>query len=208
MRLPSFSATRLTGSIFALLLTVLVGVAQAADYKIDTAHSGVAFKIKHMGINNVRGAFNDFSGTISFDPANLDATKVSVTIQAASVDTGNEARDNHLRTADFFEVEKYPTITFVSTKVKDYDGDTLTLIGDLTMHGVTKEIELAVTELGPELYIEERKATKRAAVATTKINRLDFGISTKQMLGIGELSLGDIVTIEIDLQLDKVEPTA
>jgi len=194
----------LRGGLLAFMFTLLLGIAQAADYKIDNAHSSVAFKLRHMGVSWTKGTFKEMAGTIKYDAAKPEDTVINVTIQVASIDTDNDARDKHLKTADFFDAEKYPTIVFKSTGVTDHKDGTLTVSGDLTMHGVTKPVDLEVTELGPEVYIEEFKTTKRAASAKTKINRLDFDVSTDQMMGMGEMSIGKDVMIEIELELDKV----
>lgn len=194
----------LRGGLLALIFTMLLGIAQAADYKIDTAHSSVAFKLRHMGVSWTKGTFKSFDGTIKYDAAKPEDTAINVTIQVDSIDTDNEGRDKHLKTADFFDAEKYPTIVFKSTKVVDHKDGTMTVTGDLTMHGITKAVDLEVTELGPEVYIEEFKITKRAVSAKTTINRLDFGVSTDQMMGMGEMSIGKDVFIEIELELDKV----
>ena len=109
----------------------VAGVAMADTYNIDAAHTQVLFKVKHLGISTVTGKFVKFSGTFEFDPENLATGKTSVTIDVASIDTGVEDRDNHLRAPDFFEVEKYPEITFKSTKVQNVKGDKFEIVGDL-----------------------------------------------------------------------------
>ena len=129
-----------------------------------------------------------------------------MTIDAASVNTRNEGRDKHLRNPDFFDVEKYPTITFVGTEVKDFKGDSLTLVGELTMHGVTKPIEMKVTDLSEDL--DTGKGVKRGATAELVINRQDWGIAFNSMLGVGEAAVGDEVHIEIQVELNRVEPEA
>ena len=115
-----------------------------SNWKIDSHHSDVLFSIKHLGISTVRGKFNTVSGEASFDPADLSKLELSATIDVASVDTGNHDRDEHLKKADFFDVETYPTITFVSKSVVNKSADNHHIVGDLTIHGVTKEVTLDV----------------------------------------------------------------
>ena len=127
----------------ALALAVPV-VSVAGDYNIDVSHSEVLFRVKHLGISKVTGGFTMFEGSFQFDPADFSKTKAMLTIDPSSVDTGNEKRDEHLRSGDFFDVAKFPEMTFVSTKVTDITDDSFHLHGDLTMHGVTKPVVLEV----------------------------------------------------------------
>ena len=128
-----------TAILTALVLVLGFGtVAAQGTYGIDTAHSNVGFKVRHL-VSKVSGGFNDFDGTIVADFNNLDSSSVEFTIQAASIDTKNEKRDGHLRSADFFDVEKYPEIIFKSSKITKIDGDSFAVLGALTMHGVSKD---------------------------------------------------------------------
>ncbi len=168
-------------------------------HAIDATHSNVEFAVKHMMISTVKGRFGDVSGTVNV-PASGEPT-VDVTIKAASIDTRVEARDNHLRSADFFDVEKYPVITFKSTRVTDVKSDTFKLVGDLTMHGVTREVTLDVTAegRGKDPWGGERAGYS----AVTRINRKDFGLTWNQVLETGGIAVGDEIKISLDLELVK-----
>ena len=188
--------------IISAILFSLPSAAFAGNWTIDSAHSFDGFKIKHMMISDVRGSFRDVQGTAVFDANDLKQAKVNVEIAAASIDTGIKKRDDHLRSADFFDVEKYPTLTFTSKQVKNISGDNFTLVGDLTIHGVTKEVELAVT--GPTAEMKDPWGnTRRAAKATTEINRKDFGLTWNSVLEAGGVLVGDEVQIEIEVQFIK-----
>jgi len=171
----------------------------AAEYKVDKAHTTVSFKIRHL-FTNVAGRFDDFDGAVSFDPAAFADSTVSGAIQVASINTNNEKRDTHLRSADFFDVEKYPTITFKSTKVTDIDEakNTAKLHGNLTMHGVEKPIVLDVAYLGTGK--DPWGNTRGGFVATTTLNRKDFGITWNETLESGGLLLGEEVEVEINFE--------
>lgn len=165
-------------------------------HAIDPTHSNVEFAVKHMMISTVKGRFGDVSGTVTV-PANGEPA-VDVTINAASIDTRVEARDNHLRSADFFDVEKYPTLRFVSTKAtRSSDGYTLT--GDLTIRDVTRPVTLRVTEEGAG--IDPWGNVKSAFSATGKINRADFGLTWNAALETGGVLVSEEVKLSIDVQL-------
>jgi len=191
--------------IFLLIVTALIilpGTAFSSVWQIDPMHSVANFKIKHMMISDVLGNFRDVKGTLQLNEENLANSKVDVTIGAASIDTGVDKRDAHLKSADFFDVEKYPNLTFTSKQVKPAGKDTLTLIGDLTIHGVTKEVVLSVS--GPTAEIKDPWGNlRRAAKGTTQINRKDFGLTWNAALEAGGVLVGDEVTIEIDAQFIK-----
>jgi len=180
---------------------LLSASARAADtYNIDPAHSSVAFSVSHMVINNVKGMFKDFTGTVVLDNNAIQEAKG--TIQTKSVDTGVERRDGDLRSANFFEIEKYPTITFQSKRVEKKGGETL-LIGDFTMHGVTKELSLPVKLAGP---IKDPFGNTRIGLqAKTKLNRRDFGLTYGKVLETGGLVVGDEVEIEINAEATKAK---
>jgi polyisoprenoid-binding protein YceI len=162
--------------LLALLITLVLLVplsALAQTYTVDPAHTTIQFKVKNMGFMNVKGEFDKFKGTVVMDEADITKAKVDVTIETASLKTGIDMRDNHLRSADFFDVVKFPTMTFVSTKVeKGTDKDTLKVTGNLTIKGVTKQVELLVD--GTKSLLGEQK---RTATATATVNRQDFGVS-------------------------------
>jgi polyisoprenoid-binding protein YceI len=191
---------RVTTVALALLLALpALAAAAATTYNVDPVHSTVGFKVRHF-VTSVPGRFNDFAGTIVYDPENPAASKVEFTVQAASLDTRNERRDGHLKSADFFDVEKHPTLTFKSKKVSG-SGDALQLTGDLTIRGVTKEVTVPVEVLGT-------MGAKAGFATEFKIDRTDFGVAWNRAAEGGGSILGDEVTIRIDVEADKVEPAA
>jgi polyisoprenoid-binding protein YceI len=171
-------------------------------YQIDTAHSGAQFTVRHMMITNVRGGFRKVSGTVVYDAENPSASTIEADIDAASISTNEDQRDAHLRSADFLDVEKFPTITFRSTSVQP-DGDgAFRVAGDLTIHGVTRPVTLAVEGLTPETK-DPWGNLRSGASATTKIKRSDFGLTWNAALETGGLVVGDELKIELDLSLVK-----
>lgn len=183
----------------AIVLTALAALPLRADtFTIDPAHSEVTFQIRHL-VSQVRGRFNDFTGTIQMDPKNLPASSVEFQIKAASIDTNQADRDKHLRSADFFDVEKFPEITFKSKSIKPAGKDTYNVTGTLTMHGVSKEVTLPVTYLG-----QANMRGVRAGFATsTTLDRKDYGIVWNRALDNGGGILGDDVKVEINLETVK-----
>jgi polyisoprenoid-binding protein YceI len=175
--------------------------AQPSTYVIDAAHSAVQFSVRHMMVSNTRGEFRKFEGRIVYDPKNPAAAKVETTIDAASIDTHEARRDADLRSAEFFDVAKHPTITFKS-KQAEKSGDKLLIKGDLTMRGVTKEVTLTVEGPTPEIK-DPRGNIKIGASATTKVNRKDFGLVYNQVLETGGVLVGDEVTITLDIEARK-----
>jgi len=173
--------------------------ANAADsYKIDPAHTSVGFSVRHMGVSNVKGHFDDFAGSVVLDNGRIQAA--TATIQVKSVNTGIEKRDNHLRTADFFEATKYPEISFKTKKVEK-SGDQTILIGDFTMRGVTKELRLPVTVSGP---VKDPQGNTRIGLeAKATVNRKDYGMKFNAVMETGGLMVGDEVTIEINAEAVK-----
>ncbi len=192
MKRAFVAAAALTLALPALAL------AEPVTYKVDSSHSGVNFSIRHF-VSNVPGRFKDFSGTIVYDKANPAASKVDFSVQAASVDTGNSDRDAHLRTADFFDTEKFPAWTFSSTQVKAKDADTLEVTGDLTAHGVTKKVTLDVDFLGT---VKTPKSEKAGFETSFTINRKDFGIVWNRVLDAGGTVLGDDVKVTVSIEAD------
>jgi polyisoprenoid-binding protein YceI len=173
--------------------------AQAGTWQIDPNHSSAQFSVKHLGVSTVRGAFTKVSGSAKYDPADPAKSSVDVTIDANSVDTRVEMRDNDLRSPNFLDVQKYPAITFKSRQTKAAGNGKLQIVGDLTIHGVTKEVVLDVD--GPSAQIKDPWGNQRiGASATTKINRQDFGIT--YLPGV----VGDDLTITIDTEL--IQPPA
>lgn len=190
----------------ALLLAVgLVASAPAgaATYDIDTAHSSVGFQIKHLAISKVNGGFTDFSGTFEYEPGKPEAWSVTAQIQLASIDTDNSDRDDHLRGPDFFEVEKYPVMTFRSTGVK-MDSDTEgKLMGELTLHGVTKPVTLDMEFNGA--VTDPWGNHKVGFSATGKIDRKDWDLTFNKALDAGGLLIGEDVKIDIEIEAAQVK---
>jgi len=170
----------------------------AETYNIDPAHSSVGFGVSHMVINTVRGKFNEFTGTVTVDGKEVKDAKG--TIQTKSIDTGVANRDKHLRSGDFFDVEKYPTITFVSKKAEMKDGQTV-LTGDFTMHGVTKELSIPVKVKGP---IKDMMGMQRIGLeGRTEISRKDYGLTWNKALETGGVVVGDEVELQINAEATK-----
>lgn len=173
----------------------------AGDYRMDVAHSTIGFSIRHNELALVSGRFKDFSGTIKYDDKDLTKSSVEFSAKVTSIDTGVEARDRHLRTADFFEVEKFPEMTFKSTRV-ERKGKSNILHGDLTLKGVTKPVALPFTLTGA---IKDGRGNTRIGIAAqTKIDRRDFGITWGSALPGGGFNVGHEVMI--DLQLQALQP--
>jgi polyisoprenoid-binding protein YceI len=188
-----------------ILIGVMAGLVSTSvlaldTYKVDPAHSSINFTIEHMVINTVHGRFNQFEGSLVVDPEKNNALKeASATIQAKSIDTGISKRDDHLRSADFFGAEKFPTITFEGSEVKQ-EGNDQVLVGKFTMHGVTKEIALPFKLKGP---ISAMGGTRLGFEVTTKLNRKDFGLTYNKVLEAGGLMLGEEVAIQINAEFVK-----
>jgi polyisoprenoid-binding protein YceI len=200
--------TRLRGLVGAAVLAAGLqpgaGPVQAADsLRIDRAHSNVGFRVRHIN-TMVPGRFKEFEGTIEFDEQNKMASKVTATIQTASIDTNVERRDNHLRSPDFFDVAKHPAITFTSTGVSDVQGNKAKVKGQLTIHGVTKDVVLDTEYLGKA---KDPQGTVRYGFqASTRINRKDFGMTWSQPLETGGLLVGDDVEITLDVEALVPQP--
>lgn len=194
-------------SLTALTLLILLALflsagsidarADAVVYDIDPDHSQVTFKVKHLGISNVRGGFDLFEGSYSFDDQDPSNSIVETEIVASSINTNKKKRDDHLRSDEFLDVEKFPSITFKSREVKG-SGEDLQIIGDLTIHGVTKEVTLDTEYEGSAT---DPWGNKRSAfTATTEINRKDFGMTWNKALEAGGFLVGDNVEITIEVQ--------
>jgi polyisoprenoid-binding protein YceI len=189
--------SRFVWALVASLSIAASAAAQAGTWQIDPNHSSAQFAVKHLAVSTVRGAFTKVSGSAKYDPADPSKTSLEATIDANSVDTRVEMRDNDLRSARFFDVQKYPTITFHSKQVQVVGQGKLKISGELTIHGVTKDVTLDVD--GPSAPIKDPmgKGQRIGASATTKVNRQDFGITT--MPG----GIGDEITITIDTELTQ-----
>lgn len=180
----------------AVFVFISSAFAQVETWKIDPAHSAAQFSVRHLGISTVRGEFKKVSGSANYDPADPAKTSIEATIDATTIDTRVDRRDNDLRGPEFFDVQKYPTITFKSKRTEAEGTGKLKITGDLTIHGVTKEVVLDVD--GPTPSIKDPKGNLHmGASATTKINRKDFGVSGAPTVA------GDEVSITIDVELIK-----
>ena len=188
---------RLLLSLFALVLFAGSALAQTQTWQIDPAHSAAQFSVRHLGISTVRGAFSKVTGTVQYDPADVSKSVIDATIDTSSIDTRVQSRDNDLRGPNYFDVQKYPTITFKSKRVEKAGDGKLKVIGDLTIHGTTKEVTLDVD--GPTSPIANPPqmggGQRMGASATTTVNRNDFGVS-----GGGKM-IGDDISITLDIEM-------
>jgi polyisoprenoid-binding protein YceI len=194
----------MTRRAVALAAVLAASPAFGADtFMIDKGHSEVGFQIRHM-MTKVRGRFTDFEGRIQADRAKPAASSVELTIQATSIDTANASRDKDLRSADFFDVEKYPTITFKSTRITPKGKDAYDVTGNLAMRGVTKEITLPVSLLG---FMKNQRSMETAGFETSvTLNRKDFGITWNRTLDAGGVLLGDEVYVTINIEARQEAP--
>jgi polyisoprenoid-binding protein YceI len=167
----------------------------AAEWTIDTAHTQILFSVDHLGFTQVRGVFRDYDGTVAFDPENLEATEVSLAIDAASVDTLWEARDEHIRSADFLDAANHPEITFVSTGVAATGDNAAEITGDLTIRGETRPVTLAATlnNLGPNPFMPDQEIA--GFTLTGEVDRTEFGID------FGAPAIGAVLPVEITVEL-------
>jgi polyisoprenoid-binding protein YceI len=171
-------------------------------WNIDPAHSVAEFKVKHMMISNVKGHFAKVSGTLSLDESDVTKSQVSTSIEAASLETRDAQRDAHLKSADFLDAEKFPTLSFKSTRIGLVRAGELTVEGDLTLHGVTRKVVFTVE--GPTPPAKDPWGNTRVAVsASTKINRKDYGLTWNATLETGGILVGEEVTITLDVQFVK-----
>lgn len=181
--------------------TAAVSTPTRTTWHIDPTHSQVEFAVRHMMIATVRGRFADVKGAVTTDESDLRKAEVDVVIDVNSIDTREAKRDAHLKSADFFDLEKHPVITFKSTGVSDLRGGEFKLVGNLTIHGVTREVTLDVTSEG---RARDPWGGERAGYsAVARINRKDFGLTWNQALETGGLLVGDEIKISLDLELVK-----
>ena len=183
--------------VFASLLSAGALPAWATTYKIDKDHSSVTFSIRHL-FSKTKGQFNDFGGTFDFVPGQPEQWKATAAIQAASIDTNVEPRDKHLRSADFFDVEQHPTITFTGTQVTDVTAERAKLHGVLSLHGVEKPVVLDVAILGEGK--DPWGNVRSGFTGTTTINRKDFGLNWNETLETGQLLVGEEVEITLEIE--------
>ena len=190
--------------ILAVLAASLTSAAfgQSATYQIDPAHSNAQFVVRHLGISNVQGQFTKISGTVQLDEAEVTKSTVNATIEVNSLDTRVAARDKDVLSEHFFDASKFPSMTFQSKKIVRGEGGKLKMTGDLTLHGVTREVTFDVD--GPTAAIKDPWGNIRRGVsATAKITRQDFGLTYNSALPSGELMVGDSVAITLDIEIIK-----
>ena len=185
----------------AAALLSAAAVAQAVQYQIDPVHSSAQFSVRHMMVSNVRGEFAKVTGTVVYDPKNPKASSVEAIIDAASINTHEPRRDEDLKSPNFFDVAKYPTLTFKSTRVEPAGEGKLRVTGDLTIHGVTKEVVLDVE--GPSPEVKAGQNIKAGASASTTISRKDFGMTWNKALEAGGWVVGDEVKITLEIEMGR-----
>jgi polyisoprenoid-binding protein YceI len=187
----------------ASLLLVFASLARAEKWEIDVAHSSVGFSVRHMVVTKTHGKFNEFTGYIDFDGKNVENGSVEITAQIASIDTDNKKRDDHLRGPDFFDAEKFPTMTFKSKKVIKGSGSEFKLVGDLTIKDVTKEVTFDCEFNG--VINDPMGNTHAGFSAVVKINRQDFNVKWSKSLDAGGLVVGDEVKISLEIEAVKTQ---
>ena len=195
--------------IIALLSTIIAlalpALASATVWNIDPDHSNVGFKVRHLMVSNVKGSFDKHSGTVDINDKDITKSKVNVTIDTNSINTNVQKRDEHLRSAEFFDVAKFPTMTFASKKVAKNGKNRLMVTGDLTLHGVTREVVLAVDGLSKESK-DPWGNIRLGATASTSINRKDFGLVWNKTLETGGVAVGEEVNITLEIEMIKAQP--
>lgn len=184
-------------------VALLAFPAGASTWTIDPAHSVATFSVRHMMVSNVRGEFGKMSGTVQQDDKDITKSSVEVTVDTTTINTREPKRDTHLKSPDFFEVEKYPTMTFKSTHITKADESHLKVAGNLTLHGVTKPAVFDA-EITPETAAMGK--TVRGVTATTKLNRKDFGLNWNRAIEAGGVLVGDEVVVNVEFELHKEAP--
>ena len=199
------SLSKFTLGVILAAVLAISSLAATTIWQIDPQHTAAGFSIKHLMISTVRGQFKSVTGTVVWDDQDINKSKVDVTIDANTVDTSEPKRDADLKSANFFDVAHYPTITFKSKKIEQVSAGKIKITGDLTIHGVTKEVALNVE--GPTGPVKDPWGNTRvAASATTRINRQDFGIKWDNKMDNGGLVVSNDVDIIIDLEMIKKQP--
>lgn len=196
-----------TATTLAVALAGAPALAQTATYEIDPGHSSATFKVRHLMVSNVRGELGKITGKVVFDEHDVNRSSVEASIDASTINTRDQKRDDHLRSPDFLDVKKNPTITFKSKRVRKGKGASLLVTGDLTIRGVTRETTLEVEGIGAPEVRDPWGNLKRGASATTKINRKDFGMTFNIPLGGGGVVVGDEVSIALDVELGRKAAT-
>jgi len=198
----SLSRLALAATLVAAL--AVPSPAATATWQIDPAHTAAGFSVRHMMIATVRGQFKGVTGTVLWDDQDINNSTVDVTIDANTVDTGEPKRDADLKSANFFDVKNYPTITFKSTKIEKISAGKMKVTGNLTIHGVTKQVVLDVE--GPSGAVKDLWGKPRVALkASTTVNRTDYGVKWNAKMDSGGMVVGDDVNINIDLEMTKKE---
>ena len=184
-----------------LFLSATALALTAQTYQIDSSHSGANFSVKHMMVTNVSGRFSNVKGAVTFDEKNLSKSSIEATVDIETINTNEPKRDAHLKSPDFFDVAKFPQMTFKSTKVYKAGGVTKA-DGDLTLHGVTKPVTLTLTELSGEVK-HPMGTIVRGAVATTRISRKDYGLTWNKTIEAGGVVVGDEIAITLEIELSR-----
>jgi polyisoprenoid-binding protein YceI len=186
--------------ISTIIVLALPAFASATTWTIDPDHSNVGFKVRHLMVSNVKGNFDKHTGVVEINDKDITKSKVEVSIDTNSINTNVQKRDEHLRSADFFDVAKYPAMTFVSKKVAKAGKDKLKVTGDLTLHGITRQVVLDVE--GPTKESKDPWGNiRKGATATTKINRKDFGLVWNAALETGGVAVGEEITITLEIEM-------
>jgi len=193
---------RIAIMVVSVLFFTLPAAVPAGTWELDTAHTGVQFKVRHLMVSYVRGNFEKISGKIVYDEQDISKSSADITIEAASINTRVAKRDNHLRSADFLDAAKHPTITFKSKRVEKAGDGRLKMTGDLTIRGVTREVVLTVEGPTPAIRDPQGK-TRVGGSASTKIDRKDFGLTWNKAIESGGVVVGDEVEITIDVEVVK-----
>lgn len=183
-----------------VLSAALPGFAQVSEWQFDPAHSAAQFSVRHLMVSTVRGQFGKLTGSARFDPKDLTKATVEATVDVSSIDTREPKRDAHLKSPDFFDVQKFPAMTFKSKRIEPAGSGKLKLVGDLTMHGVTREVSFDVEGPSPELK-DARGGVRVGAAATARISRKEFGMTWNRAIEAGGVTVGDEVTVIIDVEL-------
>jgi len=191
---------RIIVSVSAIIALSLPAFAFASTWTIDPDHSNIGFKVRHLMVSNVKGTFDKHTGTVEINDKDITKSKVEVSIDTNSINTNVQKRDEHLRSADFFDVARYPTMTFVSKQVAKAGKEKLKVTGDLTLHGVTREVVLDVE--GPSKESKDPWGNiRKGATATTKINRKDFGLVWNKALETGGVAVGEEIAITLEIEM-------
>jgi len=191
---------RCAATLFVVALFVIAAWAQSSEWQIDPAHTTVAFTVRHLGISNVHGRFTRVSGSAALDDKDITKSSVSATIEVASIDTGNDNRDNDLRSPNYFDAGQFSTIIFKSKSIAKNGDNKLKIVGDLTIKGMTKEITLDVD--GPSAPLKVGPNQRRGLYASATVNRKDFGVGTKAPAAM----IGEEIKIELDVEVTQKAP--